>query len=220
MKINEFLYWVGGRLVEVYTKIMLQMSVISHFQISKGPKIIVANHPTGTDPFVLFSLLKHKASILISENSFKVPVFGRYIKYIGHIPVSKKKGYIAFTKALKLLKDKGTVVIFIEGDFSPSVNKFLKPRTGAVRLALSTGAQIIPIGISVRKENVMNIHAAISGSETFGKWYFQGPYAVTIGKGVRMAGNVEDRALVRRLTKNIMEKVRKLSKESSMRICT
>jgi 1-acyl-sn-glycerol-3-phosphate acyltransferase len=212
------LYWFSGKLVRVYTKIMLRMSVVSHFPIPKGAKIIVANHPSGTDPFILFSILKSKVSILIVDVAFRVPVFGRYIKYLGHIPVNKKKGHIAFAKALKLLKKGKTIVIFVEGDFSPLPSVFLRPHTGAVRLALATGSPIIPIGIGVKRENVRNISSKVSGNAAFGKWYFNGPYAVTVGKPVKFVGNVENRMQVRNLSNLIMSRIKRLASESSTRI--
>lgn len=199
---------------------MLQMSVVSHSSIPTGPKIIVANHPSGSDPFILLSVLKTKASVLIDEITFKVPIFGKYIKYIGHIPVNKKKGYIAFAKALKLLRRGKTVVIFVEGDFSPLPNVFLKAHTGAVRLALATGSPIIPIGIGVKGENIKTISSIISGTTVFGKWYFNGPYAVTIGKPVELTGDVENRALVRNFSNNVMRKIRRLASESAVRIAS
>jgi 1-acyl-sn-glycerol-3-phosphate acyltransferase len=220
LNISRVLYYFGGKFVKVYSKVMLRMSVVSHSPIPSGAKIIVANHPTGTDPFILFSLLKKRVSILIVDVAFKVPIFGKYIKYIGHIPVNKKRGHIAFKKALKVLKGGGSVVIFMEGDFSPSINKFLKPHTGAVRLALSTGASIIPIGIGVKNQNIKNINSIISGTSTFGKWYFNGPYAVTVGDPVELSGNVENRDLVRILSGIIMSKIRKLALESTVRVAS
>ncbi len=215
---SSALYWFGGKLVKVYSKIMLRMSVVSHFPMPTGAKIIVANHPTGTDPFVIFSIMKVKVSILIVNLAFKVPIFGRYIDYIGHIPVNNKKAYLAFKKALKILKDGGTVVIFIEGGISPFADVFLKPRTGPVRLALETGASIVPIGIGIKYANIRNISATISDVNAFGKWYFHGPYAVTIGKSIKLSGNVKNRSLVRNLSNRIMGRIKKLATESSSRV--
>ena len=218
MNISRALYYLGGKAVKVYSKIMLKMSVVSHSPMPKGAKIIVANHPTGTDPFVIFSIMKVKVSILIANLAFKVPIFGKYIDYIGHIPVNEKKAHVAFIKALKILKDGGTVVIFIEGGISPFANGFLKPRTGPVRLALATGASIVPIGIGIKYANIRNVSATISEVNAFGKWYFHGPYAITIGKSIKLSGNVEDRPLVRNLSDRIMSKIKKLVTESSSRV--
>ena len=105
--IKKVLYLAGNWLIKIYTKIMLNMSVVFHSRIPFGPKIIVANHPTWSDPFVLFSIIKHRVSIMIVDIVFKVPIFDRYIKYIDHIPENPKKGIVAFKKAFTKLKRGG-----------------------------------------------------------------------------------------------------------------
>lgn len=205
-------------MIKAYTKIMLRMSVISHFKIPKGPKIIVANHPTTSDPFILTSMSNGQASVIIKESLFDVPMFGKYLYWAGHIPSREGQGKTAFEEALNNLKKGITIIIFVEGTTSTFVHKMLKPKTGAVRLALSSKIPIIPIGISVRRKNIKSILSTIKGVKEWGKWYFKGPYAITIGKMVKITGDVENRVLVRKLSEDIMKKIKRLSRESSLRI--
>lgn len=197
---------------------MFDLKVVFHFPIPHGAKIIVCNHPTTTDPFILTSFSNGQASVLIKDILFDVPVFGRYLKWAGHVPVSKLRGKEAFSKALKLLKKGITVIIFIEGDLSNLKNKLNKVKTGAVRLALATHLPIIPIGVSVREKNVRKIKSVIKGIAEWGKWYFNGPYAITVGKQITLKGNVENRGNVRKLSSWLSRKVSLLSKESALRI--
>jgi 1-acyl-sn-glycerol-3-phosphate acyltransferase len=212
------LYWLGGRLVKAYTKIMLRMSVISHFKIPGGPKIIVANHPTTSDPFILTSMSNGQASVIIKESLFDVPMFGKYLYWSGHIPVREGQGKTAFKEALNNLKEGITVIVFIEGTTSNFIHKTLKPKTGAVRLALSSNIPIIPIGISVRRKNIRSILSTIKGVKEWGKWYFKGPYALTIGKPIHLRGNTRNRIQVRRLSKWLAKKISILQNESAIRV--
>jgi 1-acyl-sn-glycerol-3-phosphate acyltransferase len=212
------LYYLGGKLVKAYSKIMLRMNVVSHFPIPLGAKIIVANHPTTTDPFILTSVSNGQAAVLIKNVLFDVPVFGQYLHWAGHIPVVKGQGIEAFEKALEKLKKGITVIVFIEGDLSKFINKVSKAKTGAIRLALLSGKPIIPIGISVKSKNVRSVKSIIKGIEEWGKWYFRGPYAMTIGKEINIKGLITNRKYVTNLSNWLGNKIGILQKESAKRI--
>ncbi len=216
--IKKFLYYAGGRIVSAYTKIMLKMDIERKFNIPGGTKIIVANHPTTTDPFILTSISKGQAAVLIKDILFDVPIFGTYLHLAGHIPVGKESGKIAFMNALEKLKKGITVIVFIEGTTSDFINKMNKPKTGAVRLALLSGKPIVPMGIGVKQKNVRNIKSFIKGVQEWGRWYFKGPYAISIGRPIKLTGDVEDRKKIKSLSSWLSEKVSTLAKESNRRL--
>ena len=74
LQISRILYYVGGKLVKAYSKLMFRMSINSHSLIPTGAKIIVANHPTTTDPFILTSISNGQAAVLIKDVLFDVPM--------------------------------------------------------------------------------------------------------------------------------------------------
>jgi len=216
--LKKFLYTSGGKIVKAYTKLMYRMSVNAFPSIPRGGKILVANHPTTTDPFILTSISNGQAAVLIHNTLFNVPVFGRYLHMSGHIPVVDGKGAEAFEKALKLLKKDITVIVFIEGGLSKFIHQVGKAKTGAVRLALASQKPIIPIGISVKRKNVKTIRSTIKGIQEWGKWYFRGPYAITIGKALNLRGNIDNRNQVENLSSWLRNKISLLEKESAKRL--
>ncbi|KKR90836.1 MAG: hypothetical protein UU39_C0007G0012 [Candidatus Woesebacteria bacterium GW2011_GWD1_41_12] len=215
---RKILYHSGSRAVKIYSKIMFKMDIFHHFHIPRGAKIIVANHPTTTDPFLLTSISNGQAAVLIKDILFDIPLFGKYLHWAGHIPVKKDGGGEAFERALTLLKKDITVIVFIEGDLSQFLHKIKKPKTGAVRLAMLSGKPIIPIGIGVKMKNIHSISSVIKGVRELGKWYFKGPYALTIGKPINIKGNVMDKNKVRYLSGWLGRKISSLEKESSKRL--
>ncbi len=218
LQIDRILYYAGGKLVKAYSKLMFRMSVRSRFPIPKGAKIIVANHPTTSDPFVLTSISNGQAAVLIKDVLFNVPVFGKYLHMAGHIPVSAGRGKEAFEKALMLLKKNITVIIFIEGDLSKFIHKIGKPKTGAVRLAIASGKPIIPIGISVKRQNIKSIRSIIKGACELGKWYLKGPYALTIGKPINLGKMAGGRIRIKKLSNRLRERISGLEKEGALRL--
>lgn len=217
-KIKKISYYIGGKIVHIYTKIMFRMDIKSKNYIPRGAKIIVANHPTTTDPFILTSISNGQASVLIKDILFDVPVFGKYLKLSGHIPVNKEDGRKAFEKALDRLRRGITVIVFIEGDLSDLINKMKKPKTGAIRLAMLSGKPIIPMGISVKEKNVRNIMSIINGVKEWGRWYLKGPYAISIGKPINFSGNIDDKNKVRYMSEWLSKQITKLAKESGNRL--
>lgn len=197
---------------------MLRMSIRSHSAIPRGPKILVANHPTTSDPFILTSISNGQGAVLIKEILFDIPFFGRYLHWAGHIPVKVGGGKEAFERALQLLKRNITVIVFIEGDTSKFIHRLRKPKTGAVRLALASGLPIFPIGISVKRRNVKFLKSVIKGVQEWGKWYFKGPYALTIGKPISIAGSVADRINVKRQSSRLIKRISLLREESQKRL--
>jgi len=216
--LKKILYHGGGGLVKAYSKIMLKVDIFHHFRIPQGAKIIVANHPTTTDPFLLTSISNGQAAVLIKDVLFDIPIFGKYLHWAGHIPVKREGGSEAFEKALTLLKKDITVIVFIEGDLSKFLHKITKPKTGAIRLAMLSGKPIIPIGIGIKRKNIRPLTSVIKGVRELGKWYFKGPYALTIGKPINIKGNVKDKNNVRHLSGWLGRKISLLEKESSKRL--
>lgn len=214
----RILYYAGVLFVKTLTKVMFRMDIVRHDNIPKGAKIFVLNHPTTSDPFIATTLTKGHAGILIKDILFDIPVFGRYLKWAGHIPVLPSRGGEAFNRALALLKKKRSVIVFIEGQITPDGKRSGKPHTGAVRLALLSSSPIVPVGIAVVKKNIKYLCSVIKGRKDIGAWYFKGPYVVTIGKSFQMFGNISDRKAVRILTDKLMENICKLAGESSLRL--
>lgn len=212
---QRLLYFLGGKLVKIYTKLLLRMDVLWHSPLPKGPKIIVTNHPTTSDPFILTSITNNHTPILIKKILFDVPIFGKYLRLAGHIPVVEGKGHEAFKRALNFLNKGKSVIVFIEGNLS---SQKLSPKTGAVRLALSSGKPIIPMGIGVKKANIKLIDSIIRGTKEIGNWYFKGPYAITVGKPIKIFGNIKNKCRVKILSNNLMQEIIILAKQSSKRI--
>jgi len=215
---NRYLYKFGRIFIRFFAFVMLRMEIWRHAYLPVGPKIFVANHPSATDPFLIHLVSSQPMSVLISANAFAVPVFGFFLRKMKQIPVTHGEGSLAMENAHRLLKAGGSVTIFPEGDFSPQEGGLRPPRTGAARLALSTGAPIIPVGIHLPRERSTRIRSNISGRPTVGYWYLRGPYQITVGQPMKFEGNAEDRDHVHKVSLTIMERIRLLAQESEKRM--
>lgn len=211
-------YFLGRSLIRLYAGLLLKMQVRNQTNLPQGPKIFVANHPSATDPFLIHLVSPQPLSVLITYKAFQTPLLGWYLQKIGQIPVPAEQGHVALVHACHALQMGRSVGIFIEGAISPQEGGFHPPRTGAVRLALMTGAPIVPVGIYLHREWNYRIASRVSGIPSVGYWYLFGPYAITIGQPIVLDGKVEDRAFVRAATDRIMTEIQSLAWESARRV--
>jgi len=218
MLTDKILYWASRPVVGTYTGTMLKMDVKLHASLPQGPKIIAANHPSTTDPFFVAAMLRQQVFILIKDLLFQVPVLGEYLRRSGHIPVQAGHGPRALDAALECLRSGQTVVIFPEGEISPLEGGFNKARTGIARLALASGAPVVPVGIHLQRERIRAIRSTVRGQIDYGYWYFQGPYNLTVGREVKFQGDVEDRNRVRAVADSVMHQIIELARESEIRM--
>jgi 1-acyl-sn-glycerol-3-phosphate acyltransferase len=215
--LEEAIYGVSRPLIGLYGR-LLQLNVLQHASLPEGPKIIVANHPTTSDPFLVGYVTHEPAHMLVMGRVFEIPVFGTYLRKSGHIPVIDGDGRRAFNSAESHLRDGGTLIIFPEGNLSPREGGFLAPRSGAARLALLTAVPVIPMGISLSPQGLWNVKSDIKDTTVNIRWAKRGPYGLTVGKPLRYEGDIENRDYVRDVARRMMQNVMDLAHESRERL--
>jgi len=188
-----------------YAEMLLNYNLHMEEPLPAGPKLLIANHPTTTDPFLLPLLLDEPVSILVTQLAFDVPLLGRLIRAGGHIPVPVERsgsGAQIVPAAVAKLRAGGSVSVFIEGSLSPAVGQFCPPRTGAARMALLSGAAVIPVGIHLSQGAYLCTHYKVPGRVAC-----RGAYYVTTGRALHFAGDAEDRDQVREVARQMMQAV-------------
>jgi 1-acyl-sn-glycerol-3-phosphate acyltransferase len=115
---------------------------------SEGAVIIAGNHPSYLDPVLVMLPVKRPIRFMAWDALFKIPLMGSVIRALGAFPVDlrKGKGEAAFQQALRVLKRGDVLGIFPEGQRSEQ-GPMGELRTGVARLALETGAAIVPVTI-------------------------------------------------------------------------
>lgn len=114
----------------------------------RGPVIIAGNHPSYLDPVLVGVPVRRPIRFMAWDALFRIPVLGFVISALGAFPVDlrKGKGEAAFQKALEILNAGEAMGIFPEGGRSER-GPMGELKTGTARLAISTGAPIVPVTI-------------------------------------------------------------------------
>ncbi|HXG67951.1 MAG TPA: lysophospholipid acyltransferase family protein [Blastocatellia bacterium] len=113
-----------------------------------GPAIIAGNHPSYLDPILVALPVRRRIRFMAWDALFKVPLLGPLIRALGAFPVDirKGRGEAAFLRAVEVLKRGEALGIFPEGQRSEQ-GPMGELRAGVARLALETGAPIVPVTI-------------------------------------------------------------------------
>jgi 1-acyl-sn-glycerol-3-phosphate acyltransferase len=214
----QMLNATGRTLSRLYSNTAIKMDLERQAPLPAGAKIIAANHPTTTDPFVMMGLTGEPIYILITNMCFQMPVLGRFLQGAGHIPVIAGNGRAAFDAAVELLREGKTVGIFPEGALSPLEGGTCPAHTGVARLALAGSAPIVPAGIALQPDHIILREARGGGTVETARIYLGGPYAVTTGLPIRLDGDGDDRRYVQHSTQQIMDAITDLAQVSARRM--
>jgi 1-acyl-sn-glycerol-3-phosphate acyltransferase len=110
-----------------------------------GPLVVVANHESNLDGFVLMSVFgARRLTFLSAAHLFEKPAVGRFLRGIGALPVEEDSANVGSLKrALAILAGGGTVAVFPQGGIARD-----EIQGGAAYLALKTGATLLPLHLT------------------------------------------------------------------------
>jgi 1-acyl-sn-glycerol-3-phosphate acyltransferase len=210
-------YSTAKTIVGAYINLFIQkVHIAGRENITNGPKIIVANHALASDGFLLPFIFPEKIHFLIQEDVFSLPIIGKILALADQIPVVSGRGMEALETAKEMLAQGATIALFPEGKLNAG-KKTLRAFGGAARLALDSGAPLLPIGFYTPPQYVKSIDPHVHGRDTTGAWQFGGPSYIAIGDTWRpmldtlvKEGDRQYTRLVRNVTNDIMSRINTL----------
>ncbi|WP_203800681.1 lysophospholipid acyltransferase family protein [Paractinoplanes tereljensis] len=177
-----------------------------------GGIIVVPNHVSHFDPLVVGHYIYGAGRwprFLGKASIWRVPVLGPFLRKVEQIPV--ERGSVEAVKSLDVLIDAlhqgGVVVIYPEGTTTKDPELWpMRGKTGAARLALVTGAPVVPVA-NWGAERIFDPRTSRLSMRP------RTPVTVVAGKPVdlsRWEGATPTRAVLDQMTDHIMIDVRDL----------
>lgn len=176
-----------------------------------GPLILASNHLTVVDSFFLVLMVRRRITFVAKSEYFTQPGFvGRMKKWFftsaGQVPIDRSGGNAAagaLDTARGILSAGKVWGIYPEGTRSPD-GRLHKGKTGIARVALSTGATVVPVSMhGTRRINPIGTRM----------WRF-GKVSIKVGEPVdfsRFAPLADNQHVVRAATDALMQNLLKLS---------
>ena len=148
-------YALGKRVVGSVARGIYRPAVIGAEKVPEtGPVILAPNHLAVIDSFIVPLVLPRPVAFLAKAEYFQgTGLKGALSRWLftslGTIPVERGRGRAAMKSleaAEQVLRDGGAFGIHPEGTRSPE-GRLYRGRTGVARLALRTGAPVVPVGL-------------------------------------------------------------------------
>lgn len=145
----RFLLRLLRRAIPLFCRLRVSGALPPH--LTDGPVILVSNHIGTFDPFTLIAACARIGAaprFLATAGLFRAPVFGTIMRKSGHIRVDRGSHTVtgALHDAARALEDGSVVMLYPEGRISLDPGLWPeRAKTGAARLALATGAPVVPV---------------------------------------------------------------------------
>lgn len=146
----------------VYDHIKYDYKIIGRENVPEGGCIIIANHTQWADPVLVATALgtKHDIVAMAKKELFEIKLLKPLIEALGAFPVDRSRADInAIKLSLKAVRDGRKLLIFPEGTTKHQEGD--EAKEGAARIALKTGAPVLPIYISENKKFRSKVYVVI-----------------------------------------------------------
>src|SRR3954454_3989158 len=149
--VNRAMYLIARAILQPAFLIWLRLSRTGreHFRGVKGGLIVASNHRSFLDPFVIGVTLPWRRPM---QYVAKVELFERrwqgwLLSRVGAFPIRRGQSDETAMQTARMVLDRGgTICIFPEGTRIRS-GSLATPRRGVGRLALETGASVVPVAV-------------------------------------------------------------------------
>ena len=147
--VNPIVYWPVRVLVQASCQIYFRMVRIGRGHIpERGPAIIAANHRSFIDPFVIGTMARRPLYYVAKRELFDIhPVISWLLSALGAFPVDRGNSDAAMIETAKQLLARGELVLIFPEGTRTRPGPLAAPRRGVGRLALESGAPVVPIAV-------------------------------------------------------------------------
>ncbi|MFZ9336001.1 MAG: lysophospholipid acyltransferase family protein, partial [Burkholderiaceae bacterium] len=159
---GEPLYWMAARWLRwaiegarVIMGIRYRISGMEHLPVGqRSPAILLVKHQSTYETFLMPTIMPHPLAYVFKRELLYVPFFGWAMGRLDMIHIDRSQRAQAFNKVVaqgkELLAQGVWIIMFPEGTRIPRGQKGTY-KTGGTRLAIETGAPVIPIAVTSAK---------------------------------------------------------------------
>ena len=148
-------YWVLKAILTPVLRLFYRVRVEGSEHVpTRGPVILAANHRSFLDSIFLPLVIRRRVTFVAKAEYFDDPKTAWFFRAVGQIPIRREGGSAAegaLAAATDVLERGGVFGIYPEG--TRTRDGYLhRGHTGVARLALATGAPIVPVGLVATDE--------------------------------------------------------------------
>jgi 1-acyl-sn-glycerol-3-phosphate acyltransferase len=146
--VNPVIYWLARAVVQPLALLYFRLSRGGREHLpERGPMIVAANHRSFLDPFVIGLIARRPLYYVAKKELFRHRAVAWFLNALGAFPVDRGAAdQDMFGTAKAILARGDAVLIFPEGTRTRP-GPLGRPKRGVGRLALETGAPVVPLAI-------------------------------------------------------------------------
>src|ERR1700747_2680165 len=147
--VNRLVLFIVRIVLTTFFWIYLRMRRIGREYIpAEGPVILASNHRSFFDPFIIGTMTRRPAYYVAKKELFE---YNRLLSWLlnalGAFPVDRGHGDQQTIETAEQILNRGEIVLMFPEGTRTRPGSLGKPKRGVGRLALETGAPVVPIAI-------------------------------------------------------------------------
>jgi 1-acyl-sn-glycerol-3-phosphate acyltransferase len=202
------LYWVIKVVLTPILRVCYRVRIEGRGHVpGRGPVILAANHRSFMDSIFLPLVIRRRVTFVAKAEYFDSKKTAWFFRGVGQIPIRREGGSAserALASATEVLETDGIFGIYPEG--TRTRDGYLhRGHTGVARLALRTGAPIVPVGM-IGTDEVQATDAKLPR--------FFRRITIRFGEPIPLAhyvGRQDERIVLRQITDEVMFEIQQLS---------
>src|SRR5688572_6731894 len=145
---NPFVYWVVRAVLQPFFHLYFRLSRVGREHVpAEGPVIFAANHRSFLDPFVIGTLLRRPMYYVAKKELFERRWQAWVLNALGAFPVDRGASDEEMMRTARAILERGDCVLIFPEGTRVRPGSLGRPRRGVGRLALETGAPVVPVAV-------------------------------------------------------------------------
>jgi 1-acyl-sn-glycerol-3-phosphate acyltransferase len=152
--VNPIVYWIARGILQPFFHLYFRLSRIGREHVPPtGPVIYASNHRSFLDPFVIGTIARRPIYYVAKKELFANRFVAWVLNSLGAFPVDRGASDQEMLKTAAAILDRGDSILMFPEGTRIRPGSLGKPKRGAGRLVLESGAPVVPVAV-IGTENV------------------------------------------------------------------